>query len=129
MRKPPATTRPTDAIAREILRVGVGRFVARFSRRYRVDGLPARRAAEVAARELAHEAIAGFLGMPGLRFPGRSAPRKAPSGPKLKIAPPRAQSGGRKRTRKADPEAEWLERLKKYVNGSGPDPTREGDPE
>lgn len=128
MPKTPTSMTPSGPIAREVLRVGVGRFVTRFARRFRVDGLPARAAAEAAARELAQEAIAGFLGIPGVRYPAR---RTSPK-------PQDSRGGGgtrgqkvlpnfvRPSRRKRDPDLERLDDLKRFVSGGGrnPDPKK-----
>lgn len=120
MAKPSAS----GSLAQEVIRVGVGQFVTRFARRFRVDGLPAKLAAQVAARELAQEAICGFLGIPQPGSKARFRPGGDPTSTPVKKIAPRAHSGatakGSAARRKPDPELERLKRLKRFVDGTGP---------
>jgi hypothetical protein len=96
--------------------------VTRFARRFRVDGLPAKLAAQTAARELAQEAICGFLGIPEPRYTGRfRAPVAKAARPTRKIAP-RAQSGATAKVSGAGRDADRLARLKKFIDTPGPGP-------
>jgi hypothetical protein len=111
----------TDREMLSALRAGAGAFVVGFARRHRVDGMPAGSAAVQALRDMAHRAIGEALGIPELARAGR------------KRIQGRGGQGGRKRptARKGrtvagppagDRESDRVRKMKRYLDGTGPDP-------
>lgn len=110
------------ALVGEVIRAGVREFVPRFARRHRRDGLTVQAAAAAAAREVVQEVICGFLGIPGPQYERLSRGGGSQSATPAKKIAPRAHSGATARHpaggRRADPELERLERLKRFVAGT-----------
>lgn len=111
----------TDRAIRAAVRSGARAFLVGFARRHRVEGLPAGQAAAQALRDMAHRAIGEALGIPELARAGR------------RRLPPASGGAGRKRpaerkrrataaAREPDRDGERARRLKRYLDGNGPDP-------